>query len=240
MLRHTLGPLAAFALVIACGGTTSSSSANAGSETGACLSDGTCNAGLTCASNTCVNLNSSPSEGGIQDSGDTTSAGGSGTGQGGNPAADSGGTGGASTPSPCSAADQAGACGARICGRDPVCNILCGTCLDDQACRDGAECINIMTDNENCGAIGVPCADRCFGGECLPTEATICEEHTLEYRSCDLVCAGQGAVCTDTLECRPRMTQGACPTETSRTTSCGYDPLPSDPADFLSCCCEWE
>ena len=239
MLRHTLGPLAAFALVIACGGSTSSSSANAGSETGECLSDGTCNAGRTCAANTCVELSSSPSEAGVQDSGGTTSVGGSGAGQGGNPATGGGGTGGEPTTSSCSPADQAAACGARICGRDPVCNVLCGSCLDDQACRDGAECINILTDNENCGAIGVPCADRCAGGECLPTEAKICEEVTLEFSSFDVICAAQGALCSDTMECPTRIAQDACPTEDSRLFQCSLAPGP-DSSHFLSCCCEWE
>jgi hypothetical protein len=105
------------------------------------------------------------------------------------------GTGGAGA---CSPADQFNACNGRVCGRDPVCGVLCGTCTGTSVCQDGqcfAGCIDTLNDPDNCGKCGNVCRGTCSGGRCDPA-LTDCIK-TPQRESCDTFCASIGERCSE-------------------------------------------
>lgn len=195
----------------ACGGSSGQTCAQ-GTERCPCYGNSTCNPGLTCASNTCVNLGgaggASGSGGGSGGSsrggtGGTNTAGTGGTstgGTGGTNAGGSGGTGGASSAGT-GGTSAAGAGGTAAGGTG-------GT--GARGGGGGGACTNTSTDPMNCGTCGHVCKNAasvsgcptggcCANGACAPFLGP-CIVQQSGFTTCSAYCASIGESCA----------QGAC------------------------------
>ncbi len=171
-----LSTAATFAIAaVACGGT-SSSEQPVGGERGACYPNGTCNAGLTCLSNSCVVVPGD--DGGSADGGSTDGTMDSATHTDGGDASTCTGTDVvcanicvASNPAHCGSSctkctpptNATATCTSGSCGY--TCNIL--RCL--------SECVDPGNDPLNCGGCGVACGGgvSCVGGFCQPISVAV-------------------------------------------------------------------
>ena len=230
-------------LVVGCGGDGGSTPDDGGSggvgvapaqgtQGGACFADGACSAGLSCNAGVCQ-----------------ASAG-------------SGGTSGTSGTQPDGATDECPGelsavqlsvvrgpyCGDRVCGREPVCDLYCGTCPNDAECDDDGACLypceDTLSDQFNCGACGRECAggksSECIDGECAPSSAYTCVQEDDGFTTCDEICASVGHACVP----------AACGTDEHTVTPCSNGPefRSSDPCSAplvwpdtstgLRCCCD--
>src|ERR1041385_5615350 len=138
------GVLLCGSLLLGCG-KDSFSEGQSGAEGNPCFANGTCNAGLSCRSKTCVNLDPDSGAGGAGASGGATSSGGTASSGG---AAASGGmtsSGGATASGGATSAGGASGSGG------------------------GTTCTDTQHDAKNCGACGHDCGDgECLLGVCQP------------------------------------------------------------------------
>lgn len=168
------------ALLGSCGGNTSGNSVSSlGSEGQHCYPNGTCNGGLSCLSNLCVDAGAGGNGGAGVDAsfgtgGTPNSAGASGAGGG---AGGTSGAGGASGGSGGTAGSAGAATGGSGGAPDP-CNSM--TCLAPGQCVNGvcqcpyAEtycsgvCVDTQSNSMDCGACGHACAygSQCISGQC--------------------------------------------------------------------------
>jgi hypothetical protein len=157
-------------VVAACSGASTGSNSR-GTEGGGCYPNGTCNAGLSCVSNSCMTANGrdgGPTPGptpGPQDGG-RLGNGGSST-DGGADAADR---------TPCTIINNGTSCdqncelnclGSGAGGGTDCSNLCCSPTMSVKAgISCGGACIDPMTDSKNCGACGSVCAGTCVNGQC--------------------------------------------------------------------------
>jgi hypothetical protein len=73
------------------------------------------------------------------------------------------------------------------------------SCGGSDACGGGCG-FDLQTDNDNCGACGVPCDQVCSGGQCSGPEWVYAADFPLSA-SCDVVCSSQAAQCQDPYGC---------------------------------------
>lgn len=158
------------------------------------------------------------------------------------------GTGGAitstgGTPGGCSPADQANACNGRVCGRDPVCGVLCGTCpVATDVCQNGqcvAGCVGTQTDPNNCGTCGHKCRGTCTGGKCDPALIP-CFPKASGLTTCAQACGNETCVangCTALNVTLLTYSTDVC-TNGSVAPNVGCsDPIPWTSQDGAQCCC---
>lgn len=163
--------------VSACSGGDGASSFAAGTERGPCRSDGTCDTGLVCLSNTCVNPNPDAGQTGT---GSTSSAGGGANGAGGamgNAGAAAGGQGGAA----CSGAHP------NVSGPLRTCNPGSCYCTEPfDTCYPSTQVATCCTGAIDCGGDagpgGIDCTGQhpiigpprtCASGYCLCSDSTV-------------------------------------------------------------------
>ena len=156
------GPLAlalGTALAIASGCGRSDMDCPPGSEHCPCLLDGTCNDGLTCASDVCASTATSPIVGGAGGTMPATSAGGA-TGS-----TSAGGITGATSPGGSTGTTGSG-CGPVSSQCSPIATSACGTCAGSCCCSEFAACVTNATCSKvlqcaiACG-LATSCLDNC-------------------------------------------------------------------------------
>jgi hypothetical protein len=180
--RVLTGVLAFVALVgAACGGSNGQSCAQ-GTERCPCYGNGTCNSGLTCASNTCVNLGGAGGASGSGGQGGTTGSGGSsrggtagtstpgtgGTATGGSGGASTGGSGGSCAADTSSDPMNCGACGHVCKNADPVFRPYCpdtGCCASGLCGPSFSPCLT-QAQATTCAAYCSSIGETCVQGGC--------------------------------------------------------------------------
>ncbi len=185
-MQKVFGILVSLGFIVACSSVGRGGKAT-GSEAGACYPNNTCNKGLQCLSDLCVNPN---------------------------PAQDvSAGTDLVSGPHEVFAVTDPGSCvpscGSRQCGSDG-CGEACGTCGYGKDCLDG-QCVCVPRDHQDCcgdaacwvdscgarGDVIMTCSLGCVDGECVTCQPE-CSQKTCGDDGCGGTCGtcGKGQVCS--------------------------------------------
>ena len=94
----------------------------------------------------------------------------------------------------------------------------------------GGKCVNLATDENNCGVCGSACASdatcdrgRCSGGAC-PVGLTACAGTCVDLNNSSSNCGGCGKVCPTNTTCRSGVCQSPC---APGTVLCGNSCCPA-------------